>query len=78
MFASTYTLETNKKPWHVTLISTKSPDVGATAKGLVEADLNKVTLIYALPKGQTPTSFKAGEQQQMFVMEKAGTAGTKG
>ncbi|HWF59440.1 MAG TPA: TIGR03067 domain-containing protein [Nitrospira sp.] len=78
MFASTYTLETNQKPWHVTMISTKSPDVGAIAKGLVEADQNKVKLIYALPNGQPPTSFKAGEQQQMFVMEKAGTAGAKG
>ena len=77
MFASTYTLETDQKPWHVTLISTKAPDVGTTAKGLVEEDHNKVKLIYALPKGQPPTSFKAGEQQQLFVMEKAGTAGVK-
>ena len=65
-------------PWHVTSISTKAPDAGATAKGLVEADQNTVRLIYALPNGQPPTSFKAGEQQQMFVMEKAGTAGAKG
>ena len=78
MFASTYTLETNQKPWQVTMISTKAPDVGATAKGLVEADQNKVKLIYALPNGQPPTSFKAGEQQQMFVMEKAGTTGAQG
>lgn len=78
MFASTYTLETNQKPWQVTLISTKSPDVGATAKGLVEADQNKVKLIYALPDGQPPTSFKAGKQQQMFVMEKAGATEAKG
>lgn len=78
MFASTYTLETNQKPWHVTLISTKAPDVGATAKGLVESDQNKVKLIYALPNGQPPTTFRAGEQQQMFVMEKAGMAGAKG
>ncbi len=78
MFASTYTLETNQKPWHVTLISTKAPDVGATAKGLVESDQNRVKLIYALPNGQPPTTFRAGEQQQMFVMEKAGMAGAKG
>ena len=74
MFASTYTLETNQKPWHITMISTKSPEVGAVAKGLVEADGNKIKLIYALPKGQPPTNFKAGEQQQMFVMEKANQA----
>lgn len=78
MFAVTYTLETKQDPWHITMVSTKAPEVGAVSKGLVEADQNKVTLIYALPNGQPPTDFKAGQQQQMFVMEKAGTAGTKG
>ena len=78
MFAATYTLETKQAPWQITMISTKSPDVGAVAKGLVEADQNKVKLIYALPNGQPPTEFKAGQQQQMFVMVKSGTAAAKG
>lgn len=78
MFAATYTLETQQAPWHITMVSTKSADVGAIAKGLVEADHNKVKLIYALPNGRSPTEFKAGEQQQMFVLEKAGVAGAKG
>lgn len=78
MFAATYTLETKQAPWQITMISTKSPDVGAIAKGLVEVDQNKVKLIYALPNGQPPTDFKAGQQQQMFVMMKSGTAGAKG
>ena len=78
MFAATYTLETKQAPWQITMISTKSPDVGAVAKGLVEADQNKVKLIYALPNGQPPTDFKAGQQQQMFVMVKSGTAAAKG
>jgi uncharacterized protein (TIGR03067 family) len=78
MFAATYTLETKQDPWQITMVSTKSPDVGAIAKGLVEANQNKVKLIYALPNGQPPTDFKSGQQQQMFVMEKSGTAGAKG
>lgn len=78
MFAVTYTLETKQAPWHITMISTKAPEVGAVAKGLVEADQNKVKLIYSLPNGPPPTDFKAGEQQQMFVMVKAGTGGAKG
>ena len=78
MFAATYTLETKQAPWQITMISTKSPDVGAIAKGLVETDQNKVKLIYALPNGQPPTDFKAGQQQQMFVMVKSGTAAAKG
>lgn len=78
MFAATYTLETKQAPWQITMISTKSPDVGAIAKGLVEAEQNKVKLVYALPNGQPPTDFKAGQQQQMFVMVKSGTAAAKG
>ena len=78
MFAVTYTLETKQDPWHITMVSTKAPEVGAVSKGLVEADQNKVTLIYALPNGRPPTDFKAGRQQQMFVMVKAGTEGAKG
>lgn len=78
MFAATYTLETNRIPWQITMISTKAPDVGEIAKGLVETDQDRVKLIYALPNGQPPTEFKAGERQQMFVMMKTGTVPAKG
>lgn len=77
-FIATYTLETSNKPWHITMTSVKAPETGTIATGLVEADHNNVKLIYALPRGQTPTDFRTGEQQQMFVMEKTGTVGTKG
>jgi uncharacterized protein (TIGR03067 family) len=70
-FVATYTLETSKRPWTITMTSVKAPETGAIAKGLIEADHNNVKLIYALPHGQPPTEFKAGVQQQMFVMEKA-------
>ena len=79
MFPSTYTLETKQKPWHVTMISTQiSPTWARLQRDNASKRSKQDTLIYALPKGQPPTSFKAGEQQQMFVMEKAGTAGAKG
>lgn len=74
MFAATYTLETKQSPWQITMISTKSPDVGAVAKGLVEAEQNRVKLIYALPNGQPPKEFKAGERQQMFVLARMDAA----
>jgi uncharacterized protein (TIGR03067 family) len=73
-FAATYTLETNRIPWQITMISTKAPEVGAIAKGLVEVDQNNVKLIYALPNGQPPMDFKAGERQQMFVLTKTDVA----
>ena len=41
----------------------------AVAKGLIEKDGDTVRLIYALPDGQTPTEFKTGEKQLMFVMK---------
>lgn len=74
MFAATYTLDTKQTPWQITMISTKSPDVGAIAKGLIKAEQDKIKLVYALPNGQPPTEFKAGQEQQMFDMVKAGQA----
>jgi uncharacterized protein (TIGR03067 family) len=69
-FAATYTLETTQTPWQITMISTKAPEIGVIAKGLIEANQNSVKLIYALPNGQPPTDFKAGPHQQMFDMVK--------
>jgi hypothetical protein len=58
--------------WQITMISTKAPEVGTVSKGLVVTDQNRVKLIYALPDGRTPTDFRAGEQQQMPLMEQTG------
>ncbi len=74
MFAATYTLETTHTPWQITMISTKAPEVGQIAKGLIRAEQGKLKLVYALPNGQTPTDFRAGEQQQMFVLARIDTA----
>ncbi|ALA59278.1 TIGR03067 domain-containing protein [Nitrospira moscoviensis] len=69
-FAATYTLETKRKPWEITMTSTQAPQTGVVTKGLIEADKDKVKLVYALPDGKPPTEFKTGEQQQMFVLAK--------
>ncbi len=74
MFAATYTIETKRTPWQITMISTKAPEVGQVAKGLIRAEQDKIELVYALPNGQTPTDFKAGERQQMFVLAKTDAA----
>jgi hypothetical protein len=42
------------------------------AQGLVEKNGNMVKLVYALPGGKPPTSLKAGDKQQMFVLKKIG------
>jgi uncharacterized protein (TIGR03067 family) len=77
-FAATYTIDTSRTPWHITMISTKAPETGVIAKGLIQADQNSVKLIYALPNGGQPTEFKAGERQQLFVMVKTNQATAKG
>ncbi|MBX3333711.1 MAG: TIGR03067 domain-containing protein [Nitrospira sp.] len=73
-FAATYTLDTKHMPWKITMISTKAPETGVISKGLIEAEGDKIRLIYALPNGQPPTDFKTGEQQQMFVLVKTDAA----
>jgi uncharacterized protein (TIGR03067 family) len=77
-FAATYTIDTSRTPWHLTMISTKAPETGVIAKGLIQADQNGVKMIYALPNGGQPTEFKAGERQQMFVMVKTNQATAQG
>lgn len=72
-FAATYTLETKETPWRITMISTKAPETGVISKGLIEAEADRIKLIYALPNGQPPTDFKARERQQMFVLVKTDT-----
>lgn len=69
-FAATYTLKTKQTPWQITMVSTKAPEIGVIARGLIEANQNSVKLIYALPNGQPPTDFQAGPHQQMFNMVK--------
>lgn len=77
-FSATYTIDTVRKPWQITMTSIKAPEAGVVAKGLIDIDQDRVRLIYALPKGQTPTDFKAGEQQHMFVLAKTEAASPNG
>jgi uncharacterized protein (TIGR03067 family) len=69
-FAATYTIETRQQPWRIKMTSTKAPETGVVAEGLIDVDEDRVRLVYALPKGAPPSDFKTGEQQQMFVLKK--------
>ncbi len=69
-FAATYTVDTNRTPWRITMISANEPETGVPAQGLLEVDRGRIRLIYALPNGKSPITFRTGEQQQMFVMIK--------
>src|SRR5262249_18517266 len=70
-YAASYKLDTGKKPWRITMKATLGPDKGKEAKGLVEKKGDTVRLIYALPGGEMPTTFKTKDKQLMFVMKRA-------
>ncbi len=74
VYAQTYKIDTTSKPWKITLKSKITPknqssDEEHVAKGLIKMEGDTVTLIYALPGGETPTEFKTKEKQLMFVLK---------
>jgi uncharacterized protein (TIGR03067 family) len=70
VYAASYKLATNQKPWRITMVSTLAPSAGQTAKGLIEKKGDTVRLIYAEGGGEMPTDFKTKDKQLMFVMKK--------
>lgn len=85
-FGASYRLDTQKRPWRIvmtTVVKTDAAQAKAngqrearkdTSEGLVDINESQVKLIYALPNGDAPTSFKTGERQQLFVLERLKTA----
>ncbi len=73
VYAQTYKIDTTSKPWKITLKSKITPRNQSAeeveAKGLIKQEGDLVTIIYALPGGETPTRFKTGEKQLMFVLK---------
>ena len=74
-YAATYKLDTGKKPWTITMTSAASPEKGQTVRGLVERKGDTIRLIYALPGGTVPTSFKTKEKQMMFILKEMKKSG---
>ena len=72
VYVATYELDTSTRPWRITMTAKVAPDKGegSKASGLIEKNGDTVKLIYALPGGKTPSEFKAGENQQLFVLKK--------
>lgn len=80
-FSASYTVDKSKTPWVINMTDAKAmghdgdkekykKDQGASATGLIKQDGDTVTLVYALPGGKAPTEFKAGENQQLFVLKR--------
>jgi len=68
-FSCTYSLDTAKKPWKITMTS-KEPKQGDKAEGIVEMEGTMLKICYATPGGKTPTSFKTEEKQNCFLLKK--------
>ena len=66
-FVSTYTLDTTKKPWVITMTSKEPKE--EVAKGIIKKEGDTITIVYALPGGATPTEFKTKEKQNLFVLK---------
>ena len=66
-FSATYTLDTSKTPWVITMKSKEPKE--STATGLIKKDGDTITLIYALPGGEMPKEFMTREKQHLFVLK---------
>lgn len=69
IYGSTYKIDSSAKPWKITMTSKLAPQENTVSHGLIEKDGDTVKLIYALPGGETPTSFKTEDKQLMFIMK---------
>jgi uncharacterized protein (TIGR03067 family) len=71
-YAVTYTLDTSKEPWRITMTSTMAPIKGEVAQGLIRKNGDLVQLIYTARGGAVPTDFTTENNQLMFVLKKSG------
>lgn len=69
IYAAKYKVDASKQPAQIHMVSIV-PKKGEEADGLIKIEGQTVTVIYALPGGETPRSFEAGEKQQLFVLKK--------
>jgi uncharacterized protein (TIGR03067 family) len=72
MYAASYTLDTSRAPWRITMTSTRAPINGEVVHGLIEQDGDTVRLIYAVRGGTTPTDFTTDDKQLLFTLKKSG------
>ena len=70
IYSASYKLNATTNPCDITMTSRVESSGGEIARGLIQKEGDTVRLIYALPTGEIPASFKTKEKQLMFVMKK--------
>jgi uncharacterized protein (TIGR03067 family) len=71
-YAASYTLDTSREPWRITMTSTRAPIKGEVAHGLIKQDGDTVRLIYAVRGGTPPADFTTEDKQLLFILKKSG------
>jgi uncharacterized protein (TIGR03067 family) len=71
-YAASYTLDTSREPWRITMTSTMAPIKGEVAHGLIKQYGDTVQLIYAVRGGTMPTDFTTDDKQLLFTLKKSG------
>lgn len=69
LYAATYTIDAASKPAKIKMVGI-SPEKGVKASGVVKLEGDTLTICYALPGGEAPTSFKTADKQQCFTLKK--------
>jgi uncharacterized protein (TIGR03067 family) len=70
IYSASYKLNATTNPCDITLTSRVESSAGEIARGLIQKDGGTLRLIYSLPTGEIPVTFKTKEKQLMFVMKK--------
>lgn len=70
IYSASYKLNATANPSDITMTSRVESSAGQIARGLIQKEGDTLRLIYALPTGETPATFKTKEKQLMFVMKR--------
>jgi uncharacterized protein (TIGR03067 family) len=70
IYSASYKLNATTNPSDITMTSRVESSAGQIARGLIQKEGDILRLIYALPTGETPATFKTKEKQLMFVMKR--------
>jgi uncharacterized protein (TIGR03067 family) len=68
IYGAEYKLDPRHSPAQITMTSKLGAGEGQVARGLIEKKGDTVRLVYSLPVGDAPTSFKTKTMQLMFEM----------
>jgi uncharacterized protein (TIGR03067 family) len=73
LWSMTYTLDTSKQPFQITMVSDKADSKGKTAEGIYSIESDQLRLCYSLPGQKRPVTFDPKDSeghQNSFVLKR--------